>query len=141
MIEHYISAILNSSNFEGRLDRRSYWYFVLMATLVSLLAFAADATVIMDALSSGQPLPAFDQVGGLAKLVALAHMLPFFSANVRRLRDAGKPGLSILIALVPVIGQLALFSWLMQPSVQTGEPPGGRRGSTQASNWSERILR
>lgn len=143
MIDHYVSAILNCFNFEGRLDRRSYWYFVLMATLVSLLAFATDATVIMDALSSGQPLPSLDQIGGIAKFVALAHMLPFLSANVRRLRDAGKPGLSILIALVPVIGQLALFAWLMQPSMQTSGAKGttsARRGSTEASNWSERII-
>jgi uncharacterized membrane protein YhaH (DUF805 family) len=142
MITHYVSAILNSFNFEGRMDRRAYWYFMLAATMLSLLAFAADTTLIMDALSNGQSLPSLDQIGGAAKFVALAHALPLLSANVRRLRDAGKPGVSILIVLVPVIGQLTLFSWLMQPSVKTSEPTGrgglGRK-STQTSNWSQRI--
>jgi uncharacterized membrane protein YhaH (DUF805 family) len=37
--------------------------------------------------------------------------------TVRRLHDAGRPGTHMFIALVPLVGNLVLIYWLLQPGV------------------------
>jgi uncharacterized membrane protein YhaH (DUF805 family) len=38
-----------------------------------------------------------------------------FAVLVRRLHDTGRSGWSLLITLIPLLGLLALFSWLASP--------------------------
>jgi uncharacterized membrane protein YhaH (DUF805 family) len=141
MVQHYVSAILNSLNFECRMDRRAFWYFMLTATMVSLLAFTADATTIIDALTSGKPLPALSETGKTAKLIAMLHALPIFSANIRRLRDAGRSVFSVFIILVPFVGQITLFAWLMEPSKLDAYPSLDNKYKSASPNWSDQAFR
>ncbi len=70
--------------FSGRARRSEYWYFVLFATLVSMVTNTADA--IVTGASSGAVL------APISSIASLALMLPQLSANVRRLHDTNRSG-------------------------------------------------
>lgn len=63
----------------------------------------------------------------LSGLYYLATVIPFLAVAFRRVHDTGKSGIWILINLIPVVGSIVWFIFMVQPSQpggnQFGAPP------------------
>ncbi len=87
-MEHYIDALKNYANFNGRWTRKQYWMFFLFNFIISF---------------------ALGFVGGLIKfeligtIYSLALLIPGIAAGVRRLHDVGKSGIFLIIPLYNLI--------------------------------------
>ena len=59
----------------------------------------------------------------------LESKLPLLAVAVRRLHDVGRSGWFVLLGLIPVVGELVLLYFLVQPSQPEsnayGPPPTG----------------
>lgn len=83
------------TNFNGRVSRAQYWYFVLGYAIVAIPLELVDAI-----LFGGQVL---------SLLLSLALLVPSIGIGVRRLHDLGKPGWWYFMALIPLVGAIALL--------------------------------
>lgn len=90
------SVILkNYVNFEGRANRAEFWWFFLFNVIVSIV------------LNLFGP-----KVGGiLSGIWSLAILLPTLGVGARRLHDINKSGWLLLLALIPLVGQIILIIW------------------------------
>lgn len=93
-------------DFTGRTKRSEYWYFVLFTVLGS-----AILTVVEDIVSRGE-------THFLAPLFSLAVLLPSLAVLVRRLHDTDRSGWWAFLTLFPVIGNLVLIWFCVQPSAK-----------------------
>ncbi|QGF23214.1 DUF805 domain-containing protein [Raineyella fluvialis] len=84
-------------DFSGRATRAEFWYWVLFAFVVDVVASILD-----NVLGLGQ-MPV------ISGLVSLALLLPGIAVAVRRLHDLGRSGWVVLLNLVPVLGGLFLI--------------------------------
>ena len=83
--------------FEGKADRKEFWYFFLVVVVIS---------VVLDAI----PVVKY-----LGYLINLALLCPQLGVGARRLHDIGKSGWLQLIVLIPVVGVLVLIYFWAQP--------------------------
>ncbi|WP_077324711.1 DUF805 domain-containing protein [Virgibacillus siamensis] len=101
-MQWYTKVIKNYVTFDGRARRMEYWMFVLInaiiATILSILEFLLGIPTV------------------LTTLYSLFIFLPSLAVNVRRLHDTGKSGWWILISLVPVVGWIILFVFMVLDS-------------------------
>lgn len=82
------------ADFNGRASRSEYWWFVLFIVLITYAA-----SVISDPFSV---------------LISIATLLPSIAVAARRLHDSNRSGWLLLIALIPVLGWIALLYFLLQ---------------------------
>lgn len=92
-------------DFSGRASRPEYWWFVLANIVAAVVSGFINRYLYI--------------------IVVLAWLLPMLAASVRRLHDIGKSGWWLFIALIPVIGNLVLLYFNVQPS----EPQGNAYGA------------
>lgn len=97
------SVLHKYADFSGRARRSEYWYWSLAVALGYVVV------LILEALA-----PAL----GLALLAgaALGLFLPNLAVGVRRLHDTGKSAWYLLIALIPIVGPIALLVFLATDS-------------------------
>jgi uncharacterized membrane protein YhaH (DUF805 family) len=86
--------------FSGRAPRAEYWYFVLFMALIGFGAGLVDAVWL-----NGRQI--------FSTIVDLAIFLPALSVYVRRLHDLDRSGWCYWLVLVPVIGWVILFIWIV----------------------------
>lgn len=89
-------AFKNFVTFTGRTSRADYWYFILALVL---------ANTVLSILSED-----------LSTIFSLVALLPWLSASVRRLRDAGLSAHQFWWLLVPVAGLIILVVQLAKPA-------------------------
>ena len=106
------TALKHYADFSGRATRTEYWLFALFNFLVSI-AFSA-----LFGLSAAMRAP-----GGvvialliLEALYCLAVLIPCLAVAVRRFHDQGRSGAMILLGLIPFVGGLILFIFMLLPS-------------------------
>ncbi|MFP8967933.1 DUF805 domain-containing protein [Pokkaliibacter sp. CJK22405] len=92
-MRYYLLSWQRGLDFDGRLSRKAFWYYMLVHVLITLGTITADI-----AWSTW-----FDP------LYSLASFIPMLSAIFRRLHDAGKSGYWSLVFLIPAIGPLILI--------------------------------
>ena len=104
-------------DFAGRSPRREFWLFgvqlgVLLAipTIVWVAANAPSATG-----GTWGTAAVFVVMAGLFALVSL---VPGLAVAVRRLHDRGRPGLLLLLGLVPVLGWIVLPVDMLLPGTK-----------------------
>ncbi|GAC1562808.1 MAG: DUF805 domain-containing protein [Vulcanimicrobiaceae bacterium] len=120
LLSNYVSVLRSFANFTGRAGRREYWSFVLVNLLIVL---AAEIPIyVLDLLFGWNVLSML--LGIAVGIFALVTLVPSIAALVRRLHDTGRTGWWVLVALVPVIGGLALLVL----SVLEGTPGPNRYG-------------
>ncbi len=88
--------------FDGRAGRREYWTFTLANLVINLVINAMANQVSI--------------LGIFGLLFSLAIFVPGLAVGIRRLHDTGKSGWYLLLMLIPVLGWLALFLFMVQPS-------------------------
>jgi len=102
--------------FTGRARRSEFWWFMLLYLGVCLTAVMA--------------IPVSVALSFVALAAAAALTPPALAVTVRRLHDIGAAGWT-LVFLIPVIGQIMVFLWLVRPGVgranRYGSPAGEER--------------
>lgn len=84
----------NYVNFEGRANRKEFWYAFLFSFIISFI------------------LGWFGKTGTILSCIwSLAILLPTLGVGARRLHDINKSGWLLLLALIPLIGEIILIIW------------------------------
>ena len=100
----YLEALQKYAVFSGRSRRKEYWYFVLFNILISIVLAVIDRAIG----SSGH--------GILGGIYSLAVLIPGLAVTVRRLHDTDRSGWWLLLGLIPVIGAIVLFVFVLGDS-------------------------
>lgn len=118
-MNHYLNVWKKYAQFKGRANRKQFWCFALINSIVIFILTCTDML-----LSLYNPTIC---IGLLSGLYLLAVMIPNLAVIVRRLHDINKSGWWYLISLLPYIGFLAMFILLLlkgdQNSNQYGMKP------------------
>lgn len=106
-------------DFRGRSRRKEYWYPVLFNTLVYMaLNILSIIFIVLAARSnSGNVFAAISLILSIVVLIyAIAIIIPSIAVQVRRLHDIGKSGWYILVSVIPIIGGIMMFIWMVTDS-------------------------
>jgi uncharacterized membrane protein YhaH (DUF805 family) len=107
----YIDAI--KKGFKGyvvwnaRSTRSEYWWWTLFALIVAVVASILDSIIF-----GGD----FGSVSPIYSITTLALFLPGLSVFIRRLHDTDRTGWWFWIGLVPFVGIIVLFIFMLLPS-------------------------
>jgi uncharacterized membrane protein YhaH (DUF805 family) len=96
------SGFSNYATFRGRASRSEFWWWQLFLVLGGVVTAVLDLYVNFNSLG-GSPL---------ATLFWLATFIPGLAVLVRRLHDTDSSGWWLLLALIPLLGMIALIVWL-----------------------------
>lgn len=113
IIQNYVTTMTkNYANFQGRVRRRDYWWFMLVYYAISTLLFIVIMTVTI-ALgldpNTGEPAPIAMFLLFLLSFYAVAHYIPSLALCARRLHDIGQSGWLQAIGFIPLGGLVLLF--------------------------------
>lgn len=106
-MEHFISALKQYADFNGRATRQQYWMYVLFYIIFYIALGVVGYLLGTMALST---------------IYTLGLLIPSISICARRLHDTGRSGWWQLIALIPLIGAIVLIVFLVQESKNTDNP-------------------
>jgi uncharacterized membrane protein YhaH (DUF805 family) len=91
----YFSALRSYAVFHGRARRREFWMFTIVNIVVSI--------ALQLVVKSDVPYLAY----------SLAVTVPTLAATVRRLHDTSHSAWWLLIGVLPIVGQVVLFVFLV----------------------------
>jgi len=91
-------------NFQGRASRSEFWWFALFNALVEICTFFLDKAKGEDTLT-------------ISTIVGLILILPWFSAQARRLHDIDKSAWWLLLNII-VLGQIIILIMCIFPGSQ-----------------------
>lgn len=106
-MEWYLTVLRQYAVFRGRARRKEYWMFFLVNLLIAV-AINVAAGMLGDLLGGGLAV--------LGLVYSLAVLVPGVAVGVRRLHDTGRSGWWMLVALVPILGAIAIIVFLAQDS-------------------------
>ena len=98
----YLATLKKYADFSGRARRTEYWLFVLFSMVIAMVLGVVDYVL-------GTP-------GIVGLLFTLAILIPSIAVGVRRLHDTDRSGWWLLVALIPIIGTIALLIFLLLDS-------------------------
>ncbi|MDP6350032.1 MAG: DUF805 domain-containing protein [Chloroflexota bacterium] len=100
-MDWYLGPIKKYAVFSGRASRAEFWLWVLSYWVVTLVL-----VIVGEALATG-----LGQIVGI--LHALTILIPNIAVTVRRLHDTERSGWWILISLIPIVGNIAFFIFMV----------------------------
>lgn len=103
----YLRALRNYAVFGGRARRKEYWFFVLFTGVFSFVMTLIDAVLGTYGEGSG--------IGLVTAIYELAMFVPGLAVTVRRLHDTSRRGWWLLLVLIPVVGWIILFVFMVLP--------------------------
>ncbi len=103
----YLEVLKQYAVFSGRARRKEYWFFFLFNILIAFVLGVIDG-LIGTFTETG--------VGILGTLYSLAVFIPGIAVSVRRLHDTNRSAWWLLIALIPLIGAIVLFIFMILDS-------------------------
>ena len=113
--------------FSGRASRSEYWFAYLWVMILGFGAYlllgilAVMAGVMSNNSGAGNALAVSTGLLGLILVAGyLALLLPMLSVSIRRLHDAGYPGVYYLFSLIPFVGSILLLVFLVGESKPQG---------------------
>ena len=109
-MEWMLLPLMRYADFEGRSRRKEYWMFVLLNALV--IAFIA-ALVAVDIGPAEEPGGVTIIAIVLAAAWGLGTLIPNLAVQVRRFHDQDKSGWFVLLGLIPYIGGLIIFVFML----------------------------
>lgn len=104
----YLEVLKKYAEFNGRARRQEYWFFLLFNILISAFLATIDYFTGTFNFETG--------VGLLSGIYSLGVLIPGISVTVRRLHDTDRSGWWLLISLIPVIGGIVLFIFMVLDS-------------------------
>ncbi len=104
----YLKVVVdNYANFSGRARRKEYWMFALFNFIfISLLLALTIPFRLADNRIAGMI------IGIIYSIYVLGTIIPGLAVTIRRLHDIGKSGWSLLINLVPIVGNIVYLIYL-----------------------------
>lgn len=105
-LDYFTNAFKQFADFSGRTTRKPYWMYVLIYMAIYIVLVMIDR-MIGSVIFSG--------------LFSLAALVPSISIAARRLHDTGKSGWWQLLALIPLLGWIAVIYLLCQDSQEDNE--------------------
>lgn len=99
-MNEYLSVLKQYAVIQGRCRRKTYWLFVLVNILVSVVLTVLDTVLGFNIW--------LDE-GLLSTLYSLAILIPSITVSIRRLHDLDRSGWWLLLILLPFIGTLLLL--------------------------------
>ena len=98
-----IKTVLNNYvNFKDRSRRSEFWWWYLATIIGSVICLIVGGVVGAGDL--------------LANLFSLLIFIPGLAVSFRRMHDIGKSAWWLLIAIIPILGWLAIIYFFVQPS-------------------------
>lgn len=135
LVSAYKKMFKNYANFKGRSRRSEYWYAILANVLIIFAAYLFFVPAIVDIINIGEPSTV--GVGMMAVssifigLYSIAMIVPTLAIGVRRLHDVGKSGWFLFLSLIPYVGGIILFVFMVMDSQvgvnQYGSDPKNRQ--------------
>ncbi len=104
----YIEVLKKYAVFNGRAQRKEYWYFVLFNILISIVLAIIDGVTGSFSADAG--------MGLLGGIYTLGVLIPSIAVGVRRLHDTDRSGWWMFIALIPIVGAIVLIVFLASDS-------------------------
>jgi uncharacterized membrane protein YhaH (DUF805 family) len=98
------------ADFSGRSRRKEFWMFQLLNMLV-ICAFAV--ILAGSALSEGEWTSMQIAAAGLLVVWMLGILIPSLAVQVRRFHDQDKSGWFVLLGVIPYLGGLILFVFML----------------------------
>ncbi len=99
-MEWYLKVVRdNYANFNGRARRQEFWMFVLFNLIFSAVAGALDGMFGTMFISG---------------IYGLAMFLPGLAVSIRRLHDTDKTGWFLLLGLIPVVGLVLIYFFIVE---------------------------
>ena len=120
------------ATFTGRASRSEYWWIALV-NVMALVAFGALALSVGAATGTTTSTGVIMGPGVAAGLVPLgiwflATVIPGLAITVRRLHDANFSGATLLLGLIPYLGELILLIFTLLPPHPAGARFDAPRG-------------
>jgi uncharacterized membrane protein YhaH (DUF805 family) len=104
----YLAALKKYAEFNGRSRRKEYWMFLLFNIIISIILAVIDKATGSFNETVG--------IGILGAIYDLAILIPSIAVSIRRLHDTDRSGWWLLIGLIPLIGAIVLFVFMVQDS-------------------------
>ena len=106
----------NYVTFSVRARRSEFWFWVLFAIIVVVVAGVLDSMLFPGMMNVqtdlGDGVAAVSAQGGpISALAGLGMFLPSLAMYIRRLHDVDRSGWWLLLAFVPLIGIIVLIVW------------------------------
>ncbi len=116
------------AGFSGRASRKEYWMFWLFNMVLGIVA------VIL-----GNVLGTFKGVGygPIYLIFVLVTLIPNLAVTIRRLHDTGKSGWYVLVALIPIIGNI----WLLIEMATEGDVGENEYGANPKDKFEGSTFR
>lgn len=106
-VDWCLAPLKKYADFSGRARRKEYWWFSLFCMLIStVLGF-------IEGFMGVAPNAEYSIFAGI---FCLAILVPSLAVTVRRLHDIGRRGWWMMISLVPIVGAIVLFAYLVKDS-------------------------
>jgi len=127
----YIGCFKKYADFSGRARRTEYWMFILFNMIASFVIGFVDG---------------FAGIGGILSLAYfLVILIPSLSVLIRRLHDTGRSDWWCLISIIPVIGWIAVFVFLVldsEPGMnQYGKNPKGNSSNSNRTGPMNELIK
>lgn len=116
---NYVATLKQYASFDGRTGRKEFWYFVLAHYIVLFLLGFLEGFMGW--------LPDTDEAV-ISNLYALATLLPYLGAGIRRMHDSDRSGWWILVPLYN------LYLWV-QPSTPGPNRFGDASGAAGSAKY------
>ncbi|MET0271032.1 MAG: DUF805 domain-containing protein [Sphingomonas sp.] len=122
MMDWMLLPLRRYAQFTGRARRKEYWMFALFIVIASIVLAIVESVLGIGTTTttSGVPADAYGfaysadhNMGWLSGLFALAMLIPSIAVGVRRLHDTDRSGWWMLIGLIPLIGGIVLFVFMV----------------------------
>jgi len=101
----FIKALKKYAVFEGRARRKEYWFFMLFYLIIFFVLVLID--VVTGNINEETGL------GLISGIFILAMILPSISVGIRRLHDTDRSGWWWWILLIPLIGEVVIFVFMV----------------------------
>jgi len=139
----YFQALKKYAVFNGRAEKKEFWYFSLFVVIFSIVLTVIDAFIPGFDTFFEIPLPeqvnatygstysAPSGMGLLSGIYALAMAIPSLSISVRRLHDTDRTGWWFLLILLPLIGIIVLMVFWAKDRTPGENRYGPDRGAAE----------
>jgi len=99
--------------FTGRASRPEYWWWILAMVLLFIILGLVDGALLAPVMGFEAFAPEAGQP--LSMIASLGILLPSVAVSVRRLHDTDRTGWWLLLGLIPVVGNIVLLIFYVQP--------------------------
>ena len=115
-MEWMLLPLKRYADFNGRSRRKEYWMFWLFQVIISLILVALMFIGGLDSSSIESEFNGFGIfIAFILGMFVLAMLIPNIAVAVRRFHDQDKSGWMYLLSLIPYIGGLIIFIFMLLP--------------------------